>query len=56
MELRRAARTTTRGDAPTDDTMTPTGERVAAGPQLPYGMHNATATYASSASTDVAAY
>jgi hypothetical protein len=29
---------------------------VVAGPQFPYGMRNTTTTYASSASTDVAAY
>jgi hypothetical protein len=56
MERRRAAHTEARGDAPTDETTTPTGERAAAGPQFPYGMRNATAAYASSASTDVAAY
>jgi hypothetical protein len=32
------------------------GENAATRPQFPYGMRNATATYASSASTDVAAY
>jgi hypothetical protein len=36
--------------------MAPTGERAAAEPQFPYGMRSAAAAYASSASTDVAAY
>jgi hypothetical protein len=56
MEWRQASRAVARGDAPTDKTTAPTGERVAAGPQFPYGMHNAAATYASSANTNVAAY
>jgi hypothetical protein len=56
MERRRAAHVVARGDAPTDETTAPTGEHAAAGPQFPYGMHNAKATYASSASTDVAVY
>jgi hypothetical protein len=55
MERRRAASGAARGDAPTDETTAPTGERTA-GPQFPYGMRNAAATYASSANTDVAAY
>jgi hypothetical protein len=33
-----------------------TGEQAAAGPQFPYGTCNTTTTYASSVSTDVAAY
>jgi hypothetical protein len=36
--------------------MAPTGEHTTVGPQFPYGMRNAMTTYASSASTDVAAY
>jgi hypothetical protein len=56
MEWRRVARAATRGDAPTDGAKAPTGEHAAAGPQFPYGMHNTTATYASSVSTDVVAY
>jgi hypothetical protein len=45
-----------RGDVPTDGVTTPTGEHAAVGPQFPYGMCNATTTYASSASIVVAAY
>jgi hypothetical protein len=56
MERHRSARTVARGDAPTDGTTTPTGERAAVGLQFPYGMRNAAAMYASSTSTDVAAY
>jgi hypothetical protein len=56
MERRRGARAAARGDAPTDETTAPTGERTATGPQFPYGMRNATATYASSTRTNVAAY
>jgi hypothetical protein len=41
---------------PTDETTAPTGEHMAIELQFPYGMRNAAATYASSASTDVAAY
>jgi hypothetical protein len=37
-------------------TTTPSGERVAPEPRFPHGMRNTTTTYASSASTDVAAY
>jgi hypothetical protein len=37
-------------------TTTPVGERVASEPRFPHGMRNATMAYASSASTDVAAY
>jgi hypothetical protein len=43
-------------DAPTSETATPTGERVAAEPQFSHGMRNATTAYALSASTDVAVY
>jgi hypothetical protein len=39
-----------------ETTTTPAGERVAPDPQFPHGIRNATTTYASSASTDVAAY
>jgi hypothetical protein len=35
---------------------TPEGEREAPEPRFPHGMRNATTAYASSASTDVAAY
>jgi hypothetical protein len=56
MEWRRATRTAAQGDTPTNETTAPTGERTAVGPQFPYGMRNATATYASSAGTDVEAY
>jgi hypothetical protein len=56
MERRLAARTAARGDATTSETMAPTGERVAAEVQFPYGMRNAAVAYVSSASTDVATY
>jgi hypothetical protein len=56
MERRWAARAATRSDAPADEATAPTVEHVAIGPQFPYGMRNTTATYASSVSTDVAAY
>jgi hypothetical protein len=56
MEQRQAVRATTRGDTPTDGATAPIGEHAATGPQFPYGMRNTTATYASSVSTDVAAY
>jgi hypothetical protein len=55
MEQRRIAHAAVRGDAPTDGTTAPTGEHAAAGPQFPYGMQNTTVTYASSASTNMAA-
>jgi hypothetical protein len=52
--LQRAA---TRSDVLINEmTTTPTGERAAAEPQFPYGMRNNAKAYASSASTDVAAY
>jgi hypothetical protein len=35
---------------------TPVGEREAPGPRFPHGMRNAAVAYASSASTNVAAY
>jgi hypothetical protein len=57
MERRRAARVASKRDAPTSETTTaPTGERAIPEPWFPNGMHNAAMTYASSASTDVAAY
>jgi hypothetical protein len=56
MERRRAARAVARGDALTSETTAPTGERAAAEPQFPYGMRNTAAAYASSTSTDMAAY
>jgi hypothetical protein len=57
MERRRATRAAAQRDAPASEvTATPTGERVAPEPQFPHGMRNAAAAYASSASTDVAAY
>jgi hypothetical protein len=56
MERRRAARAVTQGSAPTDETTAPTVEHTTAGPQFPYGMRNTTTAYASSVSTDVAAY
>jgi hypothetical protein len=57
MERRRATRTTAQRDAPISEmTKAPTGERVAPEPWFPHGMRNAATAYASSASTDVAAY
>jgi hypothetical protein len=56
MERRQATRAAARGDATTDETTAPTGERAVTGPQFPYGTRNATTAYASSASTDVEAY
>jgi hypothetical protein len=56
MERCQVARTVAQGDAPTSETTASTGERAAAEPQYPYGMRNAAAAYASSDSTDVAAY
>jgi hypothetical protein len=56
MERRRAARVATQGDTPTDGATVPTGEHTATKPQFPCGMRNTTTTYASSVSTDVAAY
>jgi hypothetical protein len=35
MERRRATRAAARGDAPTNETMAPTGERATAEPQFP---------------------
>jgi hypothetical protein len=56
MERRRAAHAAARGDTATDGATASAGEHAAAGPQFPYGMRNAATTYASYASTDVAAY
>jgi hypothetical protein len=56
MERCRTARVATRSDTLTDGATTPTVEHAAAGPQFPYRMRNTTSTYASSVSTDVAAY
>jgi hypothetical protein len=57
MERRWAARAAAQGDVPISEiTAAPTGERVAPETQFPYGMRNAATAYASSASTDVAAY
>jgi hypothetical protein len=42
--------------APIDGATAPTGEHEAVGPQFPYGMRNTMTTYASSVSTDIAAY
>jgi hypothetical protein len=57
MERRRAARVASQRDAPASETTTtPTEERVAPEPRFPHGMRNAATAYASSASTDVAAY
>jgi hypothetical protein len=56
MEQQQPTHATAQGDVPTDGTTSPTGEHAAVGPQFIYEMHNAAATYASSASTDVAAY
>jgi hypothetical protein len=57
MERRRAARAAAQRDAPASGTTAiPAGESEAPGPRFPHGMRNAAAAYASSASTDVAAY
>jgi hypothetical protein len=57
MERRRAARVAAQHDVPISGaTAAPTEERVAPEPRLPHGMHNVATAYASSASTDVAAY
>jgi hypothetical protein len=50
-------RTATQRDAPISEVpVAPTGERVAHEPRFPHEMRNATTTYASSTSTDMAAY
>jgi hypothetical protein len=58
VERHRAARAATRGDAPppTGVATSPAGEHAATGSQFPNGMRNAATMYASSFSTDVAAY
>jgi hypothetical protein len=58
IERHRAAHAAARRDAPppTDMMAPPVVEHAAAGPQFPHGMRNSAATYASSISTDVAAY
>jgi hypothetical protein len=57
MERRRAARAAAQCDAPTSGTTaTPAGEHEATEPRFPHGMRNAAAAYASSTSTDEAAY
>jgi hypothetical protein len=57
MKRRLAARAAAQRDAPISEvTAVPTGERVAPEPRFPHGMRNAATAYASSASTDVAAY
>jgi hypothetical protein len=57
MEQRRAACAAVQRDTPAGGTMTtPVGEREAPGSRFPHGMRNAAVAYASSASTNVAAY
>jgi hypothetical protein len=57
MERRRATRAAAQRDTPISKaTATPTGERVTLEPRFPHGMRNAATAYASSASTDLAAY
>jgi hypothetical protein len=57
MERRRAARVASQCDTPVSETATaPAGERAVPEPRFPHGMCNAATVYASSASTDVAAY
>jgi hypothetical protein len=57
MERRRAARVASQRDAPAGETATaPAGESTVPEPRFPHGMRNAAMAYASSASTDVAAY
>jgi hypothetical protein len=56
MERRRAACAAVQGSAPTTETTVPVGGRAAAEPPFPHGKRNAAMAYASSASTDVAAY
>jgi hypothetical protein len=56
-ERQRAAHAAAQCDAPASGTMAaPAGEHEAPEPRFPHGMCNATAAYALSASTDVAAY
>jgi hypothetical protein len=57
MERRRAKRAAAQRDATFSEApAAPTGERVTPEPRFPHGMRNAATAYASSASTDVAAY
>jgi hypothetical protein len=59
MERHRAARVASQRDAPTSETPpapAPAGERVVPEPRFPHSMRNTAMAYASSASTDVAAY
>jgi hypothetical protein len=57
MERRRAARVASQHDTPVIDTATaPAGERAVSEPRVPHGLRNAAMAYASSTSTDVAAY
>jgi hypothetical protein len=57
MERRRATRVVSQHDAPANETTTaPAGECAVPESQFPHGMRNAATVYASSASTDVAAY
>jgi hypothetical protein len=57
MERHRAARVTSQRAAPARETAaTPTEERAVPEPRFPHRMRNAATAYASSASTDVAAY
>jgi hypothetical protein len=57
MERCRAARVASERDAPASETAAaPVGERVVPKPRFPHGMRNAATAYASSTSTDVAAY
>jgi hypothetical protein len=57
MERCRVARVASQRDTPVSETATaPAGEHVVPEPRFPHGMRNAAMAYASSASTDVAAY
>jgi hypothetical protein len=57
MERRQAACVASQRDPPASETATaPAGEHVVPEPRFPHGMRNVAMAYASSASTDVAAY
>jgi hypothetical protein len=57
MERRRAACVASQRGAPANETAAaPTGEHVTPESRFPHGMRNTATTYASFASTDVAAY
>jgi hypothetical protein len=57
MEQHRAARVASQRDAPASETAAPLAEEhVVPEPRFPHRMRNAATAYASSASTDVAAY